>query len=83
MEVQVKLYATLRQYRPPTAAGAPHHPFVIQLPAGSTLATVVAQLGVPEGLVNAAAVNGEAVELSAPLQPDDQVSLFPAAAGGA
>ncbi|MEW5987969.1 MAG: MoaD/ThiS family protein [Chloroflexota bacterium] len=82
MEIQVRLYASLRQYRPPTAGGLPHHPFIANLPAGSAVDAVVALLGIPEGLVNAAAVNGEAVELTTPLQPDDQVSLFPAAAGG-
>jgi molybdopterin converting factor small subunit len=51
-------------------------------PAGATVAAVTEQLGIPEGIVNAAAVNGEAVEPDARLQDGDQVSLFPAAAGG-
>lgn len=31
VEIQVKLFGMLRQYRPPTAGGAPHHPFSVVL----------------------------------------------------
>lgn len=82
MEVEVKLYGSIRRYRPATAAGAPHHPFDVTLPDGATTTSLAELLAIPEGLVNAAAVNGEAVAPDTPLQPGDKVSLFPPAAGG-
>jgi sulfur-carrier protein len=82
VEVEVKLYGSIRRYRPPTAAGAPHHPFTIMLPGGATITTLAELLAVPEGLVSAASVNGEAVAPDTPLQPGDEVSLFPPSAGG-
>jgi molybdopterin converting factor small subunit len=82
MRVSVKLYGALRRHRPPDAAGAPHHPIELQLPAGSTVADLNGRLAIGDGMVNAAAVNGAAVEPDAPLQEGDVVSLFPPAAGG-
>jgi sulfur-carrier protein len=82
VEVEVKLYGSIRRYRPATAAGAPHHPFDLTLPEGATPITVAELLAIPEGLVSAAAVNGEAVSPETPLQPGDKVTLFPPAAGG-
>ncbi|HEX6385158.1 MAG TPA: MoaD/ThiS family protein [Anaerolineae bacterium] len=82
MDVEVKLYGVLRRYRPVSAGGAPHHPFSMTVAATATPATLAAHLGIPDGLVNAAAVNSESVAADTPLQDGDQVSLFPAAAGG-
>jgi sulfur carrier protein ThiS len=82
MQVETKLYGTLRRHRPGGAAGAPHHPFPVTLPDGATLETLLAQLGIPDGQINAAAVNDEAVELTAVLGEGDRVSLFPPSAGG-
>jgi len=72
----------LRRYRPPTAAGPRHHPFKVTLPFGATIATLTAHLGIPDGLVNAAALNDEAVPVTTPLHNGDHVSLFPPTAGG-
>jgi molybdopterin converting factor small subunit len=82
MEVEVKLYAALRRYRPATAPGAPHHPFSLSLSDGDTVAALARHLGIPEGMINAAAVNNEAVEPSLALHDGDQVALFPPTAGG-
>jgi sulfur carrier protein ThiS len=82
MEVEVKLYAALRRYRPTSAPGAPHHPFTLSLPAEATIATLVTQLGIPEGMIQAAAVNDEAVEPSLTLRNGDRIGLFPPTAGG-
>lgn len=73
----------LRQYRPDTAGGAKHHPFVVSLPAGATISTLTEQLEIPEDLVTAAALNDDAVDVDAPLHSGDKVSLFPPSAGGA
>jgi sulfur carrier protein ThiS len=82
VEVEVKLYGSIRHYRPPTAAGAPHHPFTMTVPGGATTTTLAELLFIPEGLVSAAAVNGEAVSHGTILKEGDKVSLFPPAAGG-
>jgi molybdopterin converting factor small subunit len=82
LDVEIKLHGILRRYRPQSAAGAQHHPFSMTVTAGTTPATLAAHLGIPDGLVNAAAVNRESVAPDTPLQEGDQVSLFPPAAGG-
>jgi sulfur carrier protein ThiS len=81
VEIEVKLYGQLRRYRPEGAPGAPHQPFKWQT-MGCTAVSLAHELGIPDGLVNAVAVNGTAVDLTAPLRPGDQVSLFPPSAGG-
>lgn len=50
--------------------------------AGSTAVTLAWQLNIPDGLVNAVAINGEAADPQIPLQAGDQVALFPPSAGG-
>lgn len=82
MEVEVKLYAVLRRYRPETAGGAMHHPFVVSLPAGATIASLTELLEIPEDLVTAAALNDGAVDVDTRLQDGDKVGLFPPSAGG-
>jgi len=82
MNVQVKLYGALRRYRPASAPGEGHTPFVTTLPPRATVAALPVQLGIPDGLASAAAVNDEAVESDHPLRDGDRVSLFPPSAGG-
>ena len=82
MNVEVRLYGTLRRYRPATAAGFPHSPFVAALPPAATVETLLGLLGIPDGLASAVAVNDEAVGADQPLRDGDRVSLFPPAAGG-
>jgi sulfur carrier protein ThiS len=83
MELTVKLYGTLRKYRPDTAGGAPHQPFTTSLPENSTVFDVMRALAIADGAVNAAAVNGDSVTNDTVLHDGDSVSLFPPAAGGA
>ena len=82
MEVEVKLYAVLRRYRPDTVGGAKHHPFVFTLPAGATISTLTELLKIPEDLVTAAALNDDAVDVDTLLLDGDKVGLFPPSAGG-
>ncbi len=81
VEIEVKLYGQLRRYRPVGIPGAPHQPFNWRA-VGGTAVALAQELGIPDGLVNAVAVNGTAVDLTAPLHPGDKVSLFPPSAGG-
>jgi sulfur carrier protein ThiS len=83
MRVEARLYGTLRRYRPAAAGGAPHLPFTVTLPPGATLEGLGRALGIPDGLISAAAVNDEAVESDALLTDGDRVTLFPPSAGGA
>ncbi len=82
MQIEIKLYGTLRQHRPSDAGGAPHHPFSISVPEDTTVIQLAMHLGVREGLLNAAAVNGESVTVDTELQAGDSVQLFPPSAGG-
>jgi molybdopterin converting factor small subunit len=82
MNVQVKLYGALRRYRPAGAPGEAHMPFAVDLPLSATVDTLLARLGIPDGLASAAAVNDAAVETDHPLGDGDRVSLFPPSAGG-
>jgi sulfur carrier protein ThiS len=82
MDIEVKLHGTLRRHRPADIPGAPHHPFPLSVANNITLHDLAAQLGIAEGLINAAAVNGDAVELATLLQDGDKVHFFPPSAGG-
>ncbi|MBN1483754.1 MAG: MoaD/ThiS family protein [Chloroflexia bacterium] len=79
MQVQVRLYATLRQYAPHTQIG---EPVPWQLPPGSSVAELIAQLPVPDQEVKRIFVNHRAVKPDHLLQDGDRVSLFPLVAGG-
>lgn len=82
MNIEVRLYGTLRRYRPADAPGAPHAPFPVALPSGASVSNLLTQLGIPDAFLSAAAVNDEAVETGYPLSDGDRVALFPPSAGG-
>ena len=82
MDIEVKLHGTLRRHRPADIPGAPHHPFPLTVVSNMTLHDLAAQLGIAEGLINAAAVNGDAVDLTTVLQDGNTVHFFPPSAGG-
>ena len=82
MQIEVKLYGTLRRYRPQDTGGAPHHPFFVSLIESTTIEQLVVFLSIPNGYVNAAALNNESVEITAVLKDGDKVGLFPPSAGG-
>jgi molybdopterin synthase sulfur carrier subunit len=88
MQVQVKLYATLVQvvseavivrYDHPIRAGTP---LPVELPAGSTLADLVNDLGLPREKVRVAFVNGRARGMDYCLEAGDEVGIFPPVGGG-
>lgn len=82
MLVEVRLYGTLRRYRPGDAAGPAHTPFALELSPDATVNDLLYRLAIPDGLASAAAVNDEAVETDHPLHDGDRVALFPPSAGG-
>ncbi len=88
MKVHVKLFATLaRNVSGPILA---HHakgirpgtPLEVELPKSSTLADLVAHMGLPREELKLMFVNGRAQELDYRLNPGDEVGLFPPVGGG-
>lgn len=82
ISVQVKLYGTLRRHRPPGAAGGPHQPFEMELPAGATVVQLFDLLDIEQSMTSAIAVNGSATSVELQLQDGDDIRLFPPSAGG-
>ena len=79
MQVRVKLFATLARYFSNTAPGTP---FDIEVPYGATLGDLVNQLKLPHEEVKVFFVNGRARPIDWPLEPGDEVGIFPLVAGG-
>lgn len=75
IEVEVRLYASLRRYRTDS-------PLKVLLPAGSTVLDLLDGIGVPSAEVQTVFVNRRALAREAVLQDGDRVDLFPAVAGG-
>lgn len=77
MQIQIKLYGTLRELLPPEKRGRD----TLTLPTGATVADLLGQLGAPPGLL--VAVNQEHESAyERPLQEGDKVAVFQHAAGG-
>jgi len=79
MKVQVKLFATLCRYLGNAAAGVP---FEMELPEGSTLADLVNRLKLPCEEVKIFFVKGRSRPVDWPLEPGDEIGIFPLVAGG-
>ncbi len=79
MQVKVKLFATLQRYRPDVFAG---EVFIVELPAGSTLADLVEHLEIRANEVKVMYVNGRARAEIYRLQEGDEVGIFPPVGGG-
>ncbi len=79
MLVKVRLYATLQRIRPSTAAG---EVFEIDVPAGSSVADLIAALKIRSNEVKAVRVNGRARAEVYRLRTNDEVDLFPPIGGG-
>jgi molybdopterin converting factor small subunit len=79
MRVRVKLFASLCRYFSDAAAGIP---FEMELPEGATVADLVDRLKLPRQEVKVFFVNGRARPIEWPLEPGDDVGIFPLVAGG-
>jgi molybdopterin converting factor small subunit len=75
----VRLFATLRRCLDGVAVGAATE---VELPDGATVADLLAMLGVPLAEAKVAFVNGRARPMEWPLQPGDEVGIFPPIGGG-
>ena len=88
MKISVKLFAFFSktvseavQDRHPEGIRA-GIPFEVELPEGSTLANLVDDLALPREQVKVTFVNGRIRDLDHPLQPGDEVGIFPPVGGG-
>ena len=80
IRVEVRLYAVLHRYAPVPLK--PGEPLPLDLPAGSTVADVIARLNLPADQVKRVFVNHRAAPEEHVLQDSDRVSIFPVVAGG-
>ncbi len=74
MEVEVRLFATLREGRPGRQK--------LEVPEGSTVADILRQLGIDAREAPILLLNGQTARGDSPLKDGDTVSLFPLIAGG-
>ena len=74
MEIDVQLFATLRQGR--------FRRKTLEVPPGSTVANVCQHLAIDPREVAILMVNGTTTQRCHPLVAGDEVSLFPALGGG-
>ena len=80
MQVQVRLFGTLREHLPGVRAGQWH---TANLTENATVADLLAELGVPSDDTKQAFVNDVAVEFTHVLREGDLVGVFPPVSGGA
>jgi molybdopterin converting factor small subunit len=79
VRVEVRLFATLAAFLPPTSReGA----VTLEVPHGSTVHDVMRHLGVPAELERVSLVNGGEVDTEYALRSGDVVTVFPPLAGG-
>ncbi len=79
MNVQLKLFATLRQYLPPDSTGGACS---VRIPAGATVGDLLSQFGVPLDEHLIVVLHGRRADWEQVLQEGDTVSAFPAMSGG-
>jgi len=79
MRVRVKLFSTLSRHRPDAAAGTP---FEVELSAGATIQSLLDQLQLPKAEVKVVFVQGRVREADWPLNPGDELGIFPLVGGG-
>ena len=79
MKVEIRLFATFRDFLPP---GSTTFSFTRVLEAGTTVQEVLQALKLPEHVPKIIIVNGIHAEPQRVLQEGDVLSIFPPVAGG-
>ena len=81
MHIQVKFFATLRQYLPSDAVGGVA---AVNVESGVQVSEVLSQLGIPLRQPKSIVIliNGKQAQLHQVLRDGDVLSVFPAMAGG-
>jgi sulfur carrier protein ThiS len=78
MQIEVRLYATLRRHAPSAAGGV----LALDVPEGCTAADAIAAVRVNAGEVHMLMVNGVNSPPERVLAEGDRLGLFPAVGGG-
>ena len=79
MKINLNLYAFLTEYLPDKARGNPN---VLELPAGTTIKQLIAQLQIPLDTPRIIFLNGAHAPLEALINDGDRLGMFPPLAGG-
>ena len=79
MQVHIKLLNVYRKYMPADAQGPT---FSLDVPTGSRIEELLAQLPIPSDESQVVLINGRTPRAGQILEPDDTVAIFPAMAGG-
>ena len=79
MNVQLKLFATFRQYLPTGTVG---NALAVELPGGTRVGDLLARFGLSEVDSPVILVNGRGVGHDHVLEEGDVVAAFPSMAGG-
>jgi sulfur-carrier protein len=79
MKIELNLYASLAEYLPDRTRTNPH---VIDLPVGTTIGQLIAQLHIPLDIPRIIFLNGVHSPLEALLKDGDRLGMFPPLAGG-
>jgi molybdopterin converting factor small subunit len=77
--VHVKLFATLRRFRPGLGLG---EAFPVELPDGATVGDLIEHLGLPQDEVRLIFVNALFRDLDHTLAGGDELGIFPPVGGG-
>lgn len=73
--IELRLFAGLQQFNPPSPEAYP-------IGKGTTVRTVLKELGIPEEKARLLFVNGIKADLDSVLQGGERVGLFPPVGGG-
>ena len=80
MTIELRLFASLRKQLP---AGSPRGKCALELPEGTTIGAVLAQMNIPFASAHMILVNGEHDrDFERVLRDGDVLSVFPPVAGG-
>ena len=78
MELEVRLYATLRRYAP----ASPNGVIAVDVPEHSTVLDLVKNLEIDPAEIHLIMINGIGCEFERSLTNGDRVGLFPPVGGG-
>ncbi len=79
MKIEVKLFATFREYLPPGSEG---YGCVLDVEDGTTIGRILDRLKIPASVPLIALVNGLHRDRSDAMHAGDVLSIFPPVAGG-